>query len=190
MTSLPLIFRKLVSTEERSEFVAMLPDDWSEELEWWMSVHSGEPDLYGVYYESELIGDEVLHGVRHFEEEAPYESRLIGGGAVFRKSNPPESQAFEKECRLRLAAAQPYIGFLWVSPGFRGRGIGQLWLRELMELSSTTSYWLTVEDPALIAFYEKAGFKLVKKFKGEEGSEWLLSSTPIIYESHQQKPQP
>lgn len=165
MTSLPLIFRKLVSTEERSEFVAMLPDDWSEELEWWMSVHSGEPDLYGVYYDSGLIGEDALQ-----------EARLIGGGAVFKKSNPPESQSFEKECRIRFAEDQPYIGFLWVSPGFRGKGIGQFWLRELMELSSTTSYWLTVEDQGLIEFYEKAGFKLVKKFKGEEGPEWLLST--------------
>lgn len=149
-----LSFRKLESTEERSEFVAMLPDDWSEELEWWMSLHSGEPDLYGVYQEA----------------------RLIGGGAVFRKSNPPESQSFEKECLVKLAAAQPYIGFLWVSPGFRGLGVGHFWLGELMKMDPETSYWLTVEDPALIAFYEKAGFILVKKFKGEEGPEWLLST--------------
>jgi ribosomal protein S18 acetylase RimI-like enzyme len=154
MTPLPLSFRKIVSAEERSEFVAMLPDDWSEELEWWMSLHSGEPDLYGVYQEN----------------------LLIGGGAVFRKSNPPESQSFEKECRLRLASDQPYIGFLWVSPGFRGMGVGQFWLGELMREDFSKPYWLTVEDPALISFYEKAGFKLVKKFKGDEGPEWLLST--------------
>ena len=176
MTSLPLIFRKLVSTEERSEFVAMLPDDWSEELEWWMSLHSGEPDLYGVYYDSGSNEENIRLEAGRIGEEDLQEARLIGGGAVFKESNPPESHSFEKECRRRLAAGQPYIGFLWVSPGFRGLGVGQFWLGELIELNPATCYWLTVEDPSLIEFYEKSGFKLFKKFKGEEGPEWLLST--------------
>lgn len=159
-----LRFAELVEPKQVEDFLEMIPQEWSDLLRPWMDEHPGEPKLYGVFQ-----GDQ-----------------LMGGGGIFSTSPPPETEKYKEECIARFSQGQAYIGFLWVSPESRGMGAGQFWLQALMDAAlnkeaSTseervaTSFWLTIEDPALIHFYEKAGFRVVKKLEGDEGPEWLLS---------------
>lgn len=160
-----LRFAELVEPKQVEDFLEMIPQEWSDILRPWMERYLGEPNLYGVFQ-----GD-----------------ALIGGGAIFSTSPPPETETYREECLARFSEGQAYIGFLWVSTEFRGMGAGQFWLHALMhsalnkeqstsEERGATSYWLTIEDPALIHFYEKAGFRVVKELEGDEGPEWLLST--------------
>ena len=151
-----LRFEPLLEPELVQVFLDLLPQEWREILELWMKEHPSEPELYGIF------GGE----------------NLLAGGAVFRSSLPPGTNHYINECLTRFAAGQAYIGFLWVSPESRGLGVGHFWLQSVLkeEKPSSRAFWLTIEDPSLVGFYSKAGFKLIKELKGEEGPEWLLST--------------
>jgi GNAT superfamily N-acetyltransferase len=184
---------RLESAEEVGAFLELLPLEWTEELEAWMRRHPGEPDLFGVFGDGDAAmkdaalddgagsGIEAAAGAGIQGGRAPELSTartLLGGGAVFRRSTPPGMTSFRNEASRRLSAGEAYIGFLWVAPEARGRGLGRLWLEELARTSPGDPFWLTVEDAGLIPFYEACGFRLEGAIQGEEGPEWLLSRAP------------
>lgn len=86
------------------------------------------------------------------------QGHILGGGMLF-KGLPPEMKIFEKEVEPFVERGYLYIGFLFVVPEYRGQNIGSTWLGCIKTLYGDKGFWLTVEEPGLVSFYEKSGFK-------------------------------
>lgn len=159
--------------DETEAFLQMLPQAWRDELEQWMRRHPGEPELFGVFG-CEATGTAQTGGTARTGGPRGT-AAVLGGGAVFRRSLPPGMEGIRDEASRRLSAGEAYIGFLWVAPQARGRGLGRLWIEEVTRASTGHAFWLTVEDAGLIPFYETCGFISEGERPGAEGPEWLLS---------------
>ena len=103
------------------------------------------------------------------------EKSIVTLGILF-YGNAPEMQAFPEMSARLFKEGKPYIGFLYTLPEYRGRGYASLWLTELKNRIPGSAFWLTVEDPGLIPFYEANGFILSGKSTHQE--EWLLLFRP------------
>ncbi|WP_318309258.1 GNAT family N-acetyltransferase [Flagellimonas crocea] len=137
------------------QFLAAMPEEW----QW---------DFY-IYLENT---------VDHMELFAITEQdHILGGGMVF-KGLPPEMKIFEKEVETFVERGYLYIGFLFVVPKYRGQHIGSTWLESMKALYSDKGFWLTVEEPSLIEFYEKNGFKWTGTLVQGKRSEELLTLEP------------
>ncbi|THD69807.1 GNAT family N-acetyltransferase [Robertkochia marina] len=144
-----LEFRKLTKTEEIAEVFSLYPDDWKEVLLPVWSNYAENSEVYVLLKEDDI----TTLGI------------LFHNGA-------PEMEAFAETATLLFMERKPYIGFIYTLPNFRGRGFASLWLKELKNALPEKTFWLTVEDPKLITFYESNGFSLQDKSPVQE--EWLL----------------
>ncbi|NKI27128.1 GNAT family N-acetyltransferase [Arenibacter sp. 6A1] len=99
---------------------------------------------------------------------------IVAGGIVF-EQDPPNMTDFElAEGKKYRDVSFQYIGFLYVNPNRRNQALGTQWLNALKAKKPKQSYWLTIEEEGLHAFYEKNGFQLVSKSKDPSNREWLL----------------
>ena len=100
-------------------------------------------------------------------------SETLGGGILF--STPaPDILAYGAEAEYWFAQGYLYIGFLWLAEAHRGRQLGSLWLQKLRERFPGQPFWLSIDDYELLPFYERNGFRLVKKVELASGEEWVL----------------
>ena len=142
-------FKEITPTPER--FFSLLPPDWREGIApYW-------PDYAPT--------------ARIFTLEA--EDEVRGGGILF--STPaPDILAYGAEAEYWFAQGYLYIGFLWLAEAHRGRQLGSLWLQKLRERFPGQPFWLSIDDYELLPFYERNGFRLVKKVELASGEEWVL----------------
>ncbi|WP_318342902.1 GNAT family N-acetyltransferase [Flagellimonas baculiformis] len=110
------------------------------------------------------------------------QGHILGGGMLF-KGLPPEMGIFEKEVEPFVENGHLYIGFLFVVPAYRGQNLGSTWLECIKTLHGDKGFWLTVEEPGLIAFYEKNGFKWTATLiQGQICEELLIWEPPNHFE--------
>ena len=145
--------RSIVCLAEATPFLAMLPGDWRLALE----ASLGEP----------CCGGHVWVLVEHGD--------IRVGGALF-DYIPLDMQFYARQAQVRAEAGHKYVGYVWVDPMYRGSGWGQRWMNAVIARHPGTPLWLSVEDPALCAFYRHAGFECCDAVQGAEGPEWILSN--------------
>lgn len=146
-------FKETTRTPER--FFSLLPADWREAI---------APHWPGY-----------ADTARIFTLEK--DGELLGGGILF--STPaPDLLAYGEEARRWFDAGYLYIGFLWIAEAHRGRQLGSLWLQKLRERFPGQQFWLSVDDFSLRAFYERNGFRMIKKIELSSGPEWALADGP------------
>ncbi|SHJ58983.1 Acetyltransferase (GNAT) domain-containing protein [Arenibacter nanhaiticus] len=103
---------------------------------------------------------------------------IVAGGIVF-EQDPPNMTDFElTEGKKYRDVSFQYIGFLYVDPNRRNQALGTQWLNALKARQPKQSYWLTIEEEGLQAFYEKNGFQVVSQSKDPSNREWLFIYTP------------
>ncbi len=85
-------------------------------------------------------------------------NQIIAGGLVF-STCPPDMLYAEAESNTWLHKGYQYLGFIFVIEERRQQNLGSLWLSELKAMHPKQSYWLTIEDLKLDAFYVKNGFQ-------------------------------
>lgn len=146
---------KLVNLSENpSVFFDLLPSDWQE------SLLPAWDELAPI---SEVLGimcDEVL----------------IGGGILI-SSHSQETDGYSDLAEVYYTSSHLYIGYLWVAESHRGQNLGAFWLKEVANLFPQNSFWLSIVDPALGAFYERNGFKLTHALDLKTGKEWVYTLT-------------
>ena len=98
---------------------------------------------------------------------------IVGGGIVFASASPDMTHFEKAHGKVYFDLGYLYIGFLWVAPEYRGKELGSKWLSLLIEQNKNQSYWLTIEEENLKAFYEKNGFECVAE-SDSTTKEWLL----------------
>ena len=103
--------------------------------------------------------------------------QMVAGGVVM-EGLPLEMAAFEDELMPFIKKGYLYIGFLFVVPEYRGQQIGSKWLGHIGKFYGGKGFWLTVEEPGLVAFYEKNGFKWKATLSKGGGNEELLVLEP------------
>lgn len=144
-------FRQLTEREKIAKAFSLYPNDWQEALLPVWPDYAGAAEVFALLKEDQIA---TL-------------------GIVFHES-APEMEAFAETATLLFREGNPYIGFIYTLPNYRGRGFASLWLKKLRESSPGKSFWLTVEDPSLISFYQGHGFHL--HGKSDIMEEWLLRS--------------
>lgn len=143
-----MIFEQL---QQAGPFFELLPEDWQEGIVPVWDRYSKSADLW------------VLRE----------QGNIVAGGIVFREM-PPDLYCFVNQARELLESGSWYLGFIWVIPEQRGRGLGSLWLKELRKQYPDRRFWLTTEEEGLQKFYEQNGFELVGV--SEHPREWLFTS--------------
>lgn len=144
-------------TKNQEKFFALLPEDWSCEIEKIWTEYRTASKIYMV----------------NADEKA------IAGGIVFSTCSP-DMLYNKSEADKWFLDGYLYIGFLWVHEAFRGKKIGTFWLNSLKSEFSLQKYWLTIEEEGLMHFYIKNGFRCVKQLQHENLTEWLLVYEPTI----------
>lgn len=143
-------FRECTDAPDR--FFSILPEDWRESLVPFWPAYQDSARIFIL----ELGAD------------------VLGGGIVF-SSVSPDTEVYRAEAQSWFDRGYLYIGFLWIDEQYRGHGLGSLWLMKLREQFPHQKWWLSIEDFALAAFYERVGFRVVKKVEGTYGEEWILA---------------
>ncbi|PIQ49919.1 MAG: hypothetical protein COW03_02740 [Cytophagales bacterium CG12_big_fil_rev_8_21_14_0_65_40_12] len=142
---------KLINLSENpSAFFELLPIDWQE------SLLPAWDELAPVSEVMGMVCDEVL----------------IGGGILI-SSHSQETDSYSDLAEFYYASGHLYIGYLWVAESHRGQNLGAFWLKEVENHFPQNSFWLSIIDPALGAFYERNGFKLTQALDLETGKEWV-----------------
>jgi len=111
---------------------------------------------------------------------ANYENQnLVNIGIVFKDVLPKLSMA-ENVAKPFFKNAL-YLGYLYTHPDYRGKGIAKNWFESVKKQYPHKKFWLAIEDPGLLSFYLKLGFKefLHPKFKLPiQEQELILFYTP------------
>ncbi|WP_162558648.1 GNAT family N-acetyltransferase [Robertkochia solimangrovi] len=141
---------KFYQADQRiEEFFAMLPADWQESIVPDWDLYKKDTSLF--------IGDE--------------NGRIVAGGLLFTKS-APEMESFANTASELFLHGAVYLGYIWVPETERGKGLGSAWLQHVQHIFPQKTFWLTIEDESLIAFYERNGYRLIKE--NRLTGEWLL----------------
>jgi len=132
------------------QFFEILPDDWKLELEsnW-----------------EEFRPAVKIYGIKQGEE-------LIGGGLVF-SAHTSETDNYPPIAEYYFDNGYLYIGYLWVAEKFRGRSLGDFWLKSIYEMFPKNPFWLSIEDAGLAKFYLKNGFILEREVIFSGGKDWI-----------------
>jgi len=137
------------------EFIKILPTDWQESiLPFWKSVKATTKGYL-------LVED----------------NKIIAGGLVFSKC-PPDMLYAVEEANKWLNKGYLYLGFIYVVEEKRHQNLGSVWLTNLKQKNPKQSYWLTIEDLKLDAFYTKNDFKKIKVLFNDDQEEWLYVYEP------------
>lgn len=137
------------------QFLAAMPEDWRADFHLYLESCANRMELF-------VITDN---------------GQIIAGGIVM-NGLPPEMKLFEKDIKPFIEKGYLYIGFLFVATEYRKQNIGSTWLSHIMKMFGTQGFWLTVEDPGLITFYEKNGFRWTGTLKQGAVCEDLLVLEP------------
>ncbi|MER3374609.1 MAG: GNAT family N-acetyltransferase [Allomuricauda sp.] len=105
------------------------------------------------------------------------QDKIVAGGIVM-EGLPPDMKIFEKRVGPFIEKGYLYIGFLFVVKEYRGQDIGSTWLRCIKGVYGANGFWLTVEEPGLIGFYKKNGFRWEESLTQGQRSEELLIFEP------------
>lgn len=132
-------------------FFDILPKDWSDEIapKWEMYARNSQ-----VYVLTE-------------------EGQVIGGGILFSTASP-DLEYSGHVAKEWFEKGYKYIAYFYIVPSRRGEGLGRKWLDELQKTNPDQSLFLTIDDYALVGFYEKADFTLLREIITEVGTEWLM----------------
>src|SRR5690606_19187988 len=103
---------------------------------------------------------------------------ILGGGIVFSKV-APDTMIYKEEAENMFKKGFLYLGFLWIKPRYRNKGLASLWLKDIFNKNPDQKYWLSIEDYLLANFYLKNGFKIFKELTIEGNTEWIMTYTPI-----------
>ena len=142
-------------TEKAQTFFSILPHDWQKEISPYWEQYSSSSIIY------------IL------EEKGV----VIGGGILFTKVTP-DMKANAGIAEKYFDQAYAYLGFIWISEEKRGLGLGQLWLKKVIENNPNRGFWLTIEDPLLKNFYQKWDFVVSEKIDPEGSPEWVMIRKP------------
>lgn len=116
-------------------FFEFLPDDWKKELlPQWIKLHATS-EVFAFVEKGEVLCMGIL-----------FHSVL------------PELSPVEKIVKPYLRSSF-YIGYLYTVPAYRGKGLASSWFNSIKKLYPKKSFWLTIEEANLWAFYAKLGFK-------------------------------
>lgn len=135
-----------------NDFFTILPEDWR--------------CLIAPYWEGYKATSTIYVMENHKE--------VIAGGIVFASSSPDMTHFEKTHGKVYFDLGYLYIGFLWVAPEYRGKEMGSKWLSLLKEQNKNRSYWLTIEEENLKAFYKKNGFECVAESDSTTAKEWLM----------------
>lgn len=118
-----------------------------------------------IYFESlESVDVADLEGFLSHWDFAPPANTLLrtlkGSSVVILARNPDSSQVCGYVAALTDYVACAYISAIEVRPEYRKRGIGMALLNRMTERLSVYGIYLSCA-PAMIPFYESAGFKQV-----------------------------
>ncbi|HFU4464129.1 TPA: GNAT family N-acetyltransferase [Streptococcus suis] len=73
-------------------------------------------------------------------------------------------------------AEQGWLGLIGIDPDHRGKGYGHKAMLELEQLYPTVKRWVlctVLQEPRLVAFYEKLGYKAIKTEPEQEGMDMV-----------------
>jgi GNAT superfamily N-acetyltransferase len=140
-------------TSQPNHFFKILPEDWRVEIapEWPQYVATGSR----------------VFGVKDND-------KVVAGGVVFTTVSP-DTKGYATIAESWFDKGYTYFGFLFVSPDYRGKGLGKYWIEQLRSSMPNQSFWLAIEDEDLLKFYEPFGFKVVEKVDNDGVEEWILT---------------
>lgn len=99
---------------------------------------------------------------------------IIAGGLVFSKPTP-DTFMYLSVAENLFNKGFLYLAYIWVVEQHRGKGLGLLWLNELIKKYPEQKFWLAIEEFELHHFYEKCGFILKDEITLSSGSEWIMT---------------
>lgn len=141
-------------TEHPEVFFRILNEEWSEEIN----------DLWPDYVDSSHVF--VLTN----------EEKVVAGGIVFSKPTPDTFEYFDRAQKW-FDLGYRYIGFVYVEPKERNQKLGTIWMNKIIEHLHPIPCWLAVDDPDLLNFYIKLGFKVAEEIIPSSGvKEWIMIS--------------
>lgn len=141
----------LFEIRNSQSFFNILPPEWTECLQPYWAEYEKSTKIYG------LLED----------------GHLIGGGLIFDRPSP-DTPYIQFANRL-FEKGYLYIGFLWIEPTHRGKGLGKQWLESVRELYPNNRFWLSIEEENLKPFYDQNGFKLSATLEYDEGCiDWIF----------------
>lgn len=132
------------------DFFKILPQDWRDLIEpiW---------PHYGIDSRIYVLKDE---------------GEIIAGGIV-NMGIPADMALFANEVAGYSGPGFRYLGYIWVRPEYRGRGLGSEWIRKVRETFPGEALWLSTEDPHLASFYTSLGFHKEAQLGRGDSTEWL-----------------
>ncbi|WP_224485577.1 GNAT family N-acetyltransferase [Robertkochia aurantiaca] len=128
----------------------------------------------------EILLNEWHHHKNHARPMGLFSGESLLCGGILFYQDAPELGNFGSEAAKLFAGENPYIGFLFTPPAFRGKGWARAWIEQTRRLHREKCHWLVVEDPTLLNYYRKLGFFVVEA--SSDNDEWLLSVLPMDQE--------
>ncbi|MGW8123749.1 GNAT family N-acetyltransferase [Roseivirga echinicomitans] len=132
------------------QFFEILPEDWKAELELNWDGFAPAAQVHGIKQNDVLIGGGVV----------------FSGHTMETDNYPPIAEYFFDHGFL-------YIGYLWIAEKYRGRSLGDFWLKSISEMFPQNPFWLSIEDAGLAKFYLKNGFTLEREVMYSGGMDWI-----------------
>jgi GNAT superfamily N-acetyltransferase len=136
-------------------FFAILPKDWSDEIKPYWNSYKDTSTIYVV----------------------KQNKAIFGGGILFNKPSPDMyDYNFDTKTKMQswFDKGFGYFAYFYILPEYRNKGLGHFWINQLLKLHKSKGLFLSIEDKSLIAFYEKAGFKISDEIDFEGGREWVM----------------
>lgn len=101
-------------------------------------------------------------------------NKILGGGIVFSNVSP-DTMTYKELAQNYFDKGYLYLAFIYVDESQRGKKLGSVWLKNILETYPKQKFWLTIEDISLARFYENNGFKLKEKISLPDWDEWVLT---------------
>lgn len=138
-------------TDRPERFFRELPPDWRAEI---------EPLWPQIAPESRILV---------FAEKGVFK-----GGGILSRAIFPDMAPIATRARQLYDRQYWYVGFLFVSPGFRSEGLGSRWLEAVRTAVPARGFWLVIEKLGLLQFYARSGFHVEHITQQGGRREWLL----------------
>lgn len=133
-------------------FFDLLPDDWRSCILPFWSDYKASTRIFCLY-----------------DEEV-----ILGGGLIFSKP-APDTLIYKSLATKLFGQGYLYIGFLWIAPDQRGKGLGSLWLEGVKAQFPSNRFWLAIEEEDLKSFYLQNGFEIKREILKADGSpDWIF----------------
>jgi len=150
LTTSQLTFKEV---KDLDAIMHLLPSDWQTELR----------ELWDDYRESSNI-----YGM--------YENDTIKACGIAFGKPTPDTFSYMDSAQHYFDRGIKYLGFICVDDKCRGKGYGSKWISAMLTFDCYQRYWLAVDDPSLVKFYEKNHFSISQEIQGADGTEWVMES--------------